>query len=90
MIGEGLEVLHDSGEMELVARAAETSETHALKAMMGLEVCKAHLDPFSLSAGFFELGCPLERARIIASVFVYVTRDLAPRLRGTASLLKRA
>ena len=70
MIGERLQVLNDSGKMEFVARAAETSQTHALETVMGLEVGKAHLDPFSLIAGFFELRRALERARIIASVFI--------------------
>ena len=71
-VGEGLEVLHDSGEVELVARAGETSETHALETVVGLEMGKAHLNPFSFIAGFFELGCAVERACIVASVFVCV------------------
>ena len=70
MVCERLEVLNDGGEMEFVARAAETPETHALETVVGLEVGKAHLDPFSLITGFVELGRALERAYIIASVRV--------------------
>jgi hypothetical protein len=45
MVGKGLQVLHDSCEVELVARAGEAPEAQALKAMMGLQVRKSHLDP---------------------------------------------
>lgn len=76
--------------MEFVARAAETSETHALEAVVGLEVGKAHLDPFSLITGFFELGRVLERARIVASIFVYVACHFAHRHVRTALRLQRA
>ena len=50
MVGEGLEVLDDSREVELVARAGQASEAHAIEAMMGLEVSKPHLDLLSLVA----------------------------------------
>ena len=56
MIGQRLEILDDSGEMEFVARTTESSEAHALEAVLGLEVGKAHLDSFSFIAGFLELG----------------------------------
>jgi hypothetical protein len=36
MVCERLQVLHDRGEVELVARAGETSQPHALEAMVGL------------------------------------------------------
>jgi hypothetical protein len=43
MVRERLEVLHDCGEVELVACTGETPQPHTLKAMMGLEVRKTHL-----------------------------------------------
>jgi len=55
-----LEVLDDGGEMELVARATETSEKHAFETVVGLDVGKTHLDPFSLVARLIELGCIFE------------------------------
>ena len=42
-----LEVLHDGSEVELVAGAGQAAKAHALEAVMGLQVRKAHLDPFS-------------------------------------------
>jgi hypothetical protein len=36
--------------MEFVARAGETSQAHALEAVMGLQVRKAHLDFLALIA----------------------------------------
>ena len=63
MVCERLEVLDDGREMELVARATETSETHALETVVGLEVGKTHLDPFSLVARLSNSGVSLsERA----------------------------
>ena len=41
---QGLEVLHDGGEMELVASAGEASKPQPLEAVVGLQVCEAHLD----------------------------------------------
>src|SRR4029079_11401526 len=76
--------------MELVARPAETSKTHALETVVGLEMGKAHLDPLSLITGFFELGRALERACIVASVFVYVACHFAHRHVWTALRLQRA
>ena len=43
MVCERLEILHDGREVELVARAGEPSQTHALKAMVNLQVREAHL-----------------------------------------------
>jgi len=40
---EGLEVLRDCGEMELVACAGEASQSHALEPMVDLQVGEAHL-----------------------------------------------
>jgi hypothetical protein len=47
---ERFEVLHDCGEVELVASTREASQPHSLEAMMGLEVSKPHLDLLSLVA----------------------------------------
>jgi hypothetical protein len=55
MFCEGLQVLHDGAEVELIACARETPETQALEATMGLQVRKAHLDLLALVARFFEL-----------------------------------
>ena len=43
MVRKCLEVLDDRSEVELVARAGETSQTHSLEAMMDLQMRKAHL-----------------------------------------------
>ena len=48
MVRQCFEVLHDCGEVELVARPRHPSQSHALKAMMGLEVGKPHLDFLAL------------------------------------------
>jgi hypothetical protein len=80
--GERLEVLHDDREVELVARAPETSQTHTLQAVVGLKMGKARLDLLSLIAGLVEPGRALERACIIAGRLVHVARDIAPRLTG--------
>ena len=55
MLGEGLEVLDDGREVELVARAGEPSQTHALKAMVNLQVREAHLYFLALIARLFKL-----------------------------------
>src|SRR5438128_1331507 len=77
MIGKGLQVLHDSCEVELVARAGEPPEAQALEAMMGLQVRKPHLDPLAFVARFVELRRPPQRPRMIAGILVYVACDLA-------------
>ena len=41
---------HDGRKVELVARAGEPPQAHALEAMVGLEVGKAHLDLLALVA----------------------------------------
>jgi hypothetical protein len=53
-IGEGLE--RDCREVELVARAGETSQSHAFEAMVDLQVGKAHRDFLALIARLLELG----------------------------------
>jgi hypothetical protein len=47
---EGFQVLHDGGEVEFVARTREAPQAHALEAVVGLEVRKAHLDLLTLVA----------------------------------------
>jgi hypothetical protein len=47
---QGLEVLHDGGEKELIACAGKASQPHALEAVMTLQVGKAHLTAFALVA----------------------------------------
>ncbi len=56
MAGERFEVLHDGSEVELIARAGETTQSHPLEAMVGLQVRKAHLDLLAFVAGFAEPG----------------------------------
>jgi hypothetical protein len=55
MVRERFEVLHSGREVELVARTGEAPQTHPLKAMVGLQVRKAHLDSLPLVAGLLEL-----------------------------------
>ena len=40
----GFAVLDDSGEVELIAGTGEVSQSHAFKALMGLEMGELHLD----------------------------------------------
>jgi hypothetical protein len=44
----GFKVLHGGSEMELVAGTGEASQPHALEAVMGFQVRKAHLDTLPL------------------------------------------
>src|SRR5580692_5974496 len=84
----GLEVLHDGGEMELVACAGETSQPHALEAVMSFQVGKAHLDPFPFLARFQERLSLHFSASNVAGSLVHVAHDPA---RGHATLrLERA
>jgi hypothetical protein len=46
--------LNDGGEMERVASAGKAPKSHAFKAVMRLQMCKAHLDPLPLIARFQE------------------------------------
>ena len=47
---QGLEVLHDGGEVKLIACPGEAAQPHALEAMVGLEVRKSHLYLLALIA----------------------------------------
>jgi hypothetical protein len=42
--GERLEVLGDSGKMELIACTCEASQAQAIEAVVGFQMSKAHLD----------------------------------------------
>ncbi len=59
MVRKCLEVLDDRSEVELVARAGETSQTHSLEAMMDLQMRKAHLYFLARIARLFKLRGPL-------------------------------
>ena len=85
MICKGFEVLHDGGEMELVARTREAPEAHPLEAVMGFQVRKAHLNLLALISRSVELRCLHQRAGVIAGIFVDVSRDSA--LRGVWAAL---
>ncbi len=77
MACQRLEVLHDGGEVEFVACAGEAAQAHALEAVVGLQVCKAHLDLLALIARFVELGRPHQGAGVIAGILVEIACDLA-------------
>ena len=88
MAGERLEVLHDGGEVELVACPGETPQAHALEAVMGFEVRKSHLDLLALVARLFELGRTHEAACMIAGILMDVACDLARERVRTALRLE--
>ena len=75
MVRQRFEVLHDGGEMELVACAGKPSQAHPLEAVMGLQVCEAHLDALSFIARLDEGPGSHEPARHIPSVFVKIAGD---------------
>jgi hypothetical protein len=77
MFCQGLQVLHDSCEVELVACAGEAPQPNSLKSMVGLQMRKAHLDLLALVARFIELRRTREGAGMIAGVLVEVACDLA-------------
>ena len=76
--------------MELVACTGEPAQAHALEAVMGLQVCKAHLDLFALITRFLERRCSIERTCMIAGILVDVARDYALWSVGAALGLERA
>ena len=90
MLRERLEVLHDSSEVELVARAAEAPQAHALEAVVGLEVREAHFDSLPLIAGSLVLRRFHESTRDVASLFVDVPGYFAPGDVRTTPRLQRA
>src|SRR5438477_9474682 len=74
---ERFEVLHDGGEMELVACSGKTPEPHAFEAMMSLEMCEPHLDALSFVSRSGECLCLHLSPCDVAGVLVEVARDLA-------------
>ena len=90
MVGQRFEVLHDGGEMELIARTGEPAQSQSLEAVMGFQVCKAHLDLFSLITRFLERRCSIERTCMIAGILVDVARHYALWSVGAALGLERA
>ena len=79
MVRKRFEILHDCRKVELIAGAGETSQSHALEAMMGLQVRKTHLDLLAIITRFFECGRTFKFPHMIANVFVYIARDYALR-----------
>ena len=89
MVCERLEILGDGRKMELVARASEPPQPHALEAMVDLEVGKPHLHFLARIARLFKLRGSLEGAGMIACFFVDIARNLPERC-ARASLLEFA
>ena len=90
MVRERFEVLHDGREVELVARTDEAAQTHSLKAMVGLQMRKAHLDPLPLIAGLLDLRRAHECARMVTGFFVHVAWHFALRYVWAALRLQDA
>ena len=74
---QGLEVLHCSGENELIASAGKTAQSHTLEAVVNLQVGKAHLDAFTLVAGLKECFCPRQPACHVAGIFMDIAGNLS-------------
>ncbi len=70
--------------MELIARTGKTSESHAFKAMVTLEMGEAHLDALALVARPEEALCPHQPARRVAGFLMNVARNLSRRHVRTA------
>ena len=77
MARQRFKILHDGGEVELIACAREAAQTHAFETVVGLQVRKAHFDLLALVAGFSELGRPHQRAGKIAGFLIEIACDLA-------------
>ncbi len=59
VVCERLEILHDGRKVELVASAGETTKTHALEAMVNLQVRETHLHLLALIPRPFKFRCAL-------------------------------
>ena len=68
MFRQGLEILRSGDEMAFVACTGDASQTHALEAMVGLEVRKAHLNLLALIARFVELRGSHQRASLVGAL----------------------
>src|SRR6266568_3565159 len=77
MVGEGLQVLNDGGQVELIASAGKAPQPHTLETVVRLQVRKAHLYLLALVTGFGELRCTHQGARCIPCVLMHVARDLS-------------
>jgi hypothetical protein len=87
---ERFEVLHDGGEMELVASTGKTPKPHPLEAVVSLQMREPHFDPLSLVSRSGECLCLHLSPCDITGVFVEVARDLARISRGAALCSERA
>ena len=85
---QGLEVLHGGSEKELVACTRKPSQPHAFKAVVNLQVGKAHLDAFALVARLEEGFCPHQPACHVAGIFMNITGNLSRRTIRTAQHLE--
>ena len=90
MLRERLEVLHDSREVELIARAAKAPQAHALEAVVDLQVREAHFNSLPLIAGSLVLRRFHESTRDVTRLFVDVARYFAPSDVRTTPRLQRA
>jgi hypothetical protein len=77
MVGESLQVLHDGGEVELVACTGKAPQSHTLETVVCLHVCKAHLNFLALVTGFGELRCTHQGTGHIACILMHVAWDLS-------------
>src|SRR5437899_11922713 len=77
MVGEGLQVLNDGGQVELIASAGKAPQPHTLETVVRLQVRKAHLYLLALVTGFGELRCTHQGARCILCVLMHIARDLS-------------
>ncbi len=73
--------------MELIARTGKTSESHAFKAMVTLEMGEAHLDALALVARPEEALCPHQPARRVAGFLMNVARNLSRDMLGQHFIL---
>ena len=76
--------------MKLVASAGKSSESHALEAMVDLEMCKTHLNTLALITRLEETLGSRQPACQIACILVDITRNLPCRSVGTTLRLERA
>src|SRR5215470_19063305 len=71
--------------MKLVARTGKSPEPHPLEAVVGLQVCEAHLNTLSLVSRFGKRLCLHLPSCDIAGILMDIARDLA-RIGGGAAL----
>jgi hypothetical protein len=81
--------LHDSGEVEFIARSRKASEPHPFKAVMNLQIGKSHLDTFALVAWFKEGLRSHQAASQVAGNLMDITRDPSCRHIGATLHFER-